>query len=112
MAEEDNKMWEGHRIIYPNLRNKYLELQTPSYSRPLWDEQHLEFLEHQLNRALILKNWITLTISSPQGPLKKEVLAIKIEKCLETRGFVLKCSNTAGNIIKICLADIVDIICE
>lgn len=34
MAEEDNKMWEGHRIIYPNLRNKYLELQTPSYSRP------------------------------------------------------------------------------
>ena len=103
----DNKMWEGHRIIYPDLRNEFVKTQEQPFLRPALDEQNLEILEKSLCRAFTGKSPVNLILWSPKGPYEKEVIIIK--KDPRQKGPSLKCRDKAGNIIDIPLCDILDI---
>ena len=103
----DNKMWEGHRIIYPELRNSFVQTKEQPFLRPLLDEQNLEILESSLRQAIDTSCFITLVLWSKQGPQKKEVIILKQE--IKQTGLSLKCRDKAGAISYISLHDILDV---
>lgn len=107
MAEADNKMWEGHRIIYPNLRDKYLESKREVPSRPHRDQQSLDELENTLQEALQTKEWSKFIIWYPEGSREMILQPYKIEKW--GASFVLYGKDRKGKILKIALEDILDI---
>lgn len=106
MVAADNKMWEGHRIIYPNLRHEYVKAKESPPPRPLWDEQKKEAIDQLLFPALGSKKSLKLTLWSKTGIYQKEVWLLSKE---EQEAGTLKCLLKEGHIIKIPLADILDI---
>lgn len=97
-------MWEGHRIIYPHLREKVLENKKEPFLRPALDEQELETLNYILKRALDNKYRIQITFWTPYGPEKKDILPLKDEG----RGMI-KCLDSNGQITLIALNEVLEI---
>ena len=104
----DNKMWEGHRIIYPELRNSFVQTKEQPFLRPLLDEQKLEILESSIRQAIDASSFITLVLWSKKGPQKKEVIILKQE--IKQNGLSLKCRDKADVISYILLRDILDVL--
>jgi hypothetical protein len=103
MKQEKNKMWEGHRIIYPNLRERFLQSKNEPFPRPYWDEQRLEYLESVLAQALNNSLMVKLTLWHVDGPREKEIIPI------QQRGRFLEALDQQGQRLYILLADILDI---
>lgn len=100
-------MWEGHRIIYPELREKYQKLQKEPFLRPVWDEQALEFLEYTISYVLACKLPVIMTLWTPEGPCQKEVRILKKE--LRGTVTVLKCRTKDMGTLTVPLSDILGI---
>jgi hypothetical protein len=47
-----HKMWEGHRMLLPQARDKFTQSKQESFAHPSWDEQKLDELELLLHEAL------------------------------------------------------------
>ena len=103
----DNKMWEGHRIIYPDLRDEFVKTKEQPFLHPTLDEQNLEILGRKLSLALASKSPVTLVIWSNKSAYEKEVVILKKEA--KQKGPSLRCRDKAGDIIYIPLYDIIDI---
>lgn len=103
MKVEKNKMWEGHRIIYPNLRQKFLQSKKEPFPRPYWDEQRLEYLENLLSQAINHSLMVKLTLWHEEGPEEKEIIPV------QQAGRYLEALDKQGQRLFIRLADILDI---
>lgn len=103
MAEEKNKMWEGHRIIYPDLRQKFLRSKKEPLPRPCWDEQRLEYLENLLHQAVNYSLMVKITLWHEEGPREKEIIPV------QQAGRYLEALDQHGQRLFIRLADILDI---
>ena len=99
----DNKMWEGHRMLLPQARDKFVQGKQQTFARPVWDEQRLEELERQLAEARQAGIWIKVILWSPQGPQEREVVFI------QPVGSRLKCRDKTGRFCYIPFADILEI---
>lgn len=99
----DNKMWEGHRMLLPQVRDEYTKSKKETFARPTWDEQRLEELECLLHEALETGRWIKLILWSPHGPQEKEVVF------LQPAGSHLKCRDKTGRYCRILFDDILEI---
>jgi len=96
-------MWEGHRIIYPNLRKIYQESKEVPFPHPYLDEQKLEYLESFLQQAITSSSFVRITIWHQNGSQEKEIAP------LQQQGNYLKCRNTLGAFENIPLANIIDV---
>lgn len=76
-------MWEGHRIIYPDLREQYLRQDRRTFSRPVWDEQKREEMEYALQSFLAGGGWAVLTLWSPEGPCARLLRPARGPRSLE-----------------------------
>ena len=103
----DNKMWEGHRMILPEARDRFTRSVQKAFARPAWDEQRLEELERLLDEALHAKTPVLLTLWSAQGPYKREVVVLKKE--IKRGGPVLRCRDKADYAVGIACSDILEI---
>lgn len=98
----DNKLWESHRLILPEFREKFLSSNIEKASPPAAVES-LELLENRIKYAIHLKKPILVTYY--KNDAIKECIAFSfrlMQNCLE-------CSMEYGQKLQINGSDIIDV---
>lgn len=75
---ENNKLWEGHRLIYPDYRDKVMESGVPQYTVPALDEDALAVLDRLISFALNFKKPILIRFLDPANRVK-ECIALTLK---------------------------------
>lgn len=76
---ENNKLWEGHRLIYPDYRDKVLEASVPYYTVPLLDEDELAALDRIIKFAMDFQKPILIRFLDPVNRVQ-ECIAFSLKK--------------------------------
>jgi hypothetical protein len=75
---ENNKLWEGHRLIYPDYRDKVMEAGLPQYTAPVLAEDELAVLDRLITFALNFKKPILIRFLDPADRVR-ECIALTLK---------------------------------
>lgn len=75
---ENNKLWEGHRLIYPDYRDKVMESGIPQYTAPTLDENELAVLDRLISFALNFNKPILIRFLDPANRVR-ECIALTLK---------------------------------
>ena len=75
----NNKLWEGHRLIYPEHRDRVMEANIPQYTVPILAEDELATLDRLINFALNFKKPILIRFLDPVNRVQ-ECIALTLKK--------------------------------
>ncbi len=103
MDNRDNKLWEGHRMMYPELREIFRESNKEKVSKPQLSDDAMARIEERIKYAMGFKRPILITYYRDY----------KINECIAfsfriLQGF-LECNLEDGKKRKICYFDIIDV---
>jgi hypothetical protein len=97
----DNKLWEGHRLIYPELREKVQKQNVQKISPPNHSEDELNKMEEKIKYAIAFNN--PLLIQYVDNNILEDIIAFKVR--VTSRG--IKCAFENGRAKEIPLTQVV-----
>ncbi|MDA8233864.1 MAG: hypothetical protein M0Z31_03475 [Clostridia bacterium] len=100
----DNKLWEGHRLLYPQQRDNWLQDRKPKVSPPNLTEEQIERLEQRIAYAQKFQVPLLIRYVDEENQLA-EVIAFR----LQTKPGLIICLHDAGKPQPISFMRITDI---
>ncbi len=76
---ENNKLWEGHRLIYPEYRDKVMEAGAPCYTAYFMDEDELTALDRIISFALNFEKPVLIRFLDAANRVQ-ECIALTLKK--------------------------------
>ncbi|MHB8170497.1 MAG: YolD-like family protein [Thermincolia bacterium] len=100
----DNKLWEGHRLLYPQQRDNWLQDKKTKVPLPNLTEEQMERLEQRVRYALKFEVPLLIRYVDEENQLA-EVIAFR----LQTKPGLLICLHESGRSQPITFTRITDI---